>query len=70
MEATEARFKKVEQLAFDLNAKLPVRIWVEGDGKIYGEFQSNGNHRVALDSFEVIKLVHIASVAAGRMISV
>ena len=70
MKIDSERLQHMEKLAFDLDAKLPLRIWVEGDGTIYGEFQGNENHRRQLGSFEVIKLIHQTAHTCRRMISI
>lgn len=70
MQTQEAKLKVVERIALDLDAKLPLRIWVEGDGEIYGEFQGNNAQRVPLTVFDAIKLIHAAGSAARRLISI
>lgn len=69
MRSDEDKLKKYEELALELDAALPTRVWVEGDGKMYGDFQGNSGRRVQLTPFEAIQLIHQAAATARRMIS-
>lgn len=66
----EENFKQLQDFAFVLDEKMPLRVWVEGDGKMYGDFQSNTGTRTLLTPYDAIKLIHTAGHTARQMISV
>lgn len=67
MKTIEEKLKLCEDTAFELDEILPTRIWVEGDGEMYAEFQ--GSTRIHLTPFEAIKQIHAASVKVRKMLS-
>lgn len=69
-DTAEVKFEKAQEIFYQLDADMPTRIWVEGDGKMYGDFQSNSGQRRPLTQFDVIQLVHKAHIAAAKLISI
>jgi len=68
---TANRLRKLETLAFDLNAAMPTDVMLKGDGTIW--VTSHGNAGVKprqLSQEEVLKLVYSAMKFGERMISV
>ena len=69
MRTDEEKLKVLESAMLDLDAEMPIRIWVEGNGNTFAQFQGNTSQRVQLSPYEVIQLVHKAGETARRMIS-
>lgn len=60
----EAATKRTEELLH----MLPVRCWVEGDGKMYGQF-ADGSDRRRLSELDVLRMLHVAHEKANMIFS-
>lgn len=70
MRTAEERIQKAQEIAFTMDAELPVRVWVEGNGTMWGEFQGGDGHRQQLDELQMVKLLHRAAHGHRQIISV
>lgn len=61
--------KRAHDAAARLYDETPKRVWVEGDGRIYGDF-TGGQERRRLTELDVIKLLHKANETANALISI
>lgn len=61
--------KRAHELASELCGMLPTRVWVEGDGKMYGDFSGNGAQRRRLTELDVVRLLHAANEKSNQILS-
>ena len=52
--------QRAKETAEALLDSLPERVWVEGDGSIYGDFRAQDRRRVRLREMDVIRMLHNA----------
>lgn len=69
MRTPDERVRLFIGLSQEMNAALPVRVWVDGDGQMYGDFHSDVR-RKRITAFDAIKLLHLAADYGARLISV
>ena len=62
--------QRAREAAEALMDSLPERVWVEGDGSIYGDFRSQDRRRVRLREMDVIRMLHNARNQAHAIVSV
>lgn len=60
---------RAQKLAAELCEMMPTRVWVEGDGKMYGDFAGNGGARRRLTEFDVVRMLHAASEKSNQILS-
>jgi hypothetical protein len=58
-----------KEAAEKLMDSLPERVWVEGDGRIYGDFRAQERRRVRLTEMDVIRMLHGAHEKAHAIVS-
>ncbi len=61
--------QRAKEAAEELMDSLPERVWVEGDGRIYGDFRSPERRRVRLTEMDVIRMLHNAHEKAHGIVS-
>ena len=62
--------QRAKETAEALLDSLPERVWVEGDGSIYGDFRAPERRRVRLREMDVIRMLHQAQEKAHGIYSV
>jgi hypothetical protein len=62
------RLQKIHDAATEINSSHPRRIWVEGDGRVYGDGPGN-SQRNELNALDLIRLIHTAQVASEKILS-
>jgi hypothetical protein len=58
-----------KKAAEELMHSLPERVWVEGDGRMYGDFRGPERRRVRLTEMDAIRMLHGAHEKAHGIFS-
>lgn len=60
---------RAQDIAGEIYEETPVRCWVEGDGRIYGDFASKRGQRSRLTELDIIKALHKVNNLANAILS-